>query len=212
MVGICRHPEMLWVLQLQGDRYVVKCYNESSGQLLSTQQISPVSSDPLPFQKPFVRPVPFYVDSKGRKYIANGTTLYLPFNEAYLFHNDGHWSSERGAIQSLSGVTFERDSRIVVTFESGVAVVWFNGLQFQFLWLEEDFTNPVAAFTRRGQLIIADRSNCVVFNADNNQLRFHARGDELPSQPIAVLPAPHLDQFALVTASGQARLFEVPRS
>lgn len=198
-VALCRLPGIVWVLRDQPECFVVEGFGEVSELLLHTQQINHLGNSAAG-----VWPAPFLVEPTGRKYIGDGEYLLMP-------HYDGGWTSDRGAIQSLAGMTFERVTRLAMTFESGGEVLWDDGRNTSSARLSDDYSHPVAAFTRRGHLVVADRATCEVFNADGRELRLRANGPEPDTRPLAVLPAPHLDQFALITTGGRVRLFEVPR-
>ena len=198
-VAICRTPGIVWVLRDEPECFIVEGYSETSDLLLHTQQINHSASD-----EPSVWPNPFFVDSSGRKYVGEGEKLLMP-------HFDGGWTSDRGAIQSLAGMTFERVTRLVLTFESGGEILWDDGSEIHSARLSDDYSHPVATFTRRGHLVVADRTTCEVFNVDGHNLRLRAQTPGTGSRPLAVLATPHLDQFVLLTADGQMRHFEVPR-
>ncbi len=199
-VAVCRQPGIVWVLRDEPGCFVAEGFGEVSELLLHTQQINHIASG-----EPRLWPIPFLVVPTGRKYIADGEALVMP-------HYDGGWTSDRGEIQSLAGMTSEQVTRLVLTFEAGGEVLWDDGHDITSSRLSDDYAHPVAGFTRRGHLVIADRATCEVFTADNRELRLCAQGPDPDSQPLAVLRAPHLDQFALLTANGQVRLFEAPRS
>ena len=198
-VGLFREPGKVWVLRETPGGFVIEVLTEPDGLLLHTEQVHHDSHEP---RQDGLHP--FFVDPAHRQFIADGSTLHMP-------HYEGGWTSDRGPIQSLAGMTFERVTRLVLTFSAGGEVLWDDGQEIRSSRLADDYTNPVATFTRRGHLVVADSSTCDVFNADRGELRFRARGPEMTARPVAVLPAPHLDQFAIVTADGQVRLFEIPR-
>ncbi len=198
-VGLFRQPGKVWVLRETPSGFVIEVLTEPGGLLLHTEQLHKALHEPWE-----VGLHPFYADPAQHLFIADGSTLHLS-------HYDGGWTSDRGRIQSLAGMTFERVTRLVLTLPAGGEVLWDDGREVRSSRLSDDYTNPVATFTRRGHLVVADSSTCDVFNADRGELRFRARGPELTSRPVAVLPAPHLDQFVLVTADGQVRLLEIPR-
>ncbi|MFM9966376.1 MAG: hypothetical protein ACKV2Q_34805 [Planctomycetaceae bacterium] len=198
-VGLCRQPGIVWVLRETPSCFVIECHSEPSGLLLHTQQMNFAAHEP---RNAGLHPL--FVDSSGRKFVADGSTLLMP-------HYDGGWASDRGPIQSLTGMTFERVTRLALTFVSGAEILWDDGHEVRSSRLSDDYSHPVATFTRRGHLVVADATTCDVFNVDRSELRFRARGPEKTARPIALLPAPHLDQFALITADGQVRLFQIPR-
>jgi hypothetical protein len=100
--------------------------------------------------------------------------------------------------------------RVAITFEVGGVLYWDRiGHAPKLEPFASDMQDPIAGFNRGGLLIAATRECSEVYSTRNGHLRLLVRGGALPSRPIAILAAPAVDQFGIVTERGDVLLFDV---
>ncbi len=75
--------------------------------------------------------------------------------------------------------------------------------------METDLQVSQLTINSGGYLVLAGETSCEVFATQNRQLRFEAAARYEYCEPIAVLPGPRTDQFAIVTSAGLIRFFEL---
>ena len=71
-------------------------------------------------------------------------------------------------------------------------------------------SRPVANFTAAGDLVAAGPEGCEVYATHDRPLKLRAGLDSLPARPLAVLPLPKPDQFALFLETGAIAVYQVP--
>ena len=75
-----------------------------------------------------------------------------------------------------------------------------------------DLVCPVTAFTAAGDLVAADGEGCEVYGTHEGSLKLKAALSGFREQPLAVLPLPKPDQFALFLENGELAVYQVPAS
>ena len=112
-------------------------------------------------------------------------------------------------IVSLAASAPNTRTRVAAGFTEGAIVWWddFEGRQ------TEDFADsmhrPLLGFNRGGLLVAVSTEGGEVYATQGRRLRLKAELPPTPSQPIAVLPGPRTDQFAVATAEGDVAVYHV---
>jgi hypothetical protein len=173
------------------------------GDLIATQAVAYPQQPPgsgLPFH---VVPVPL---------LARNDRIYLGLGETLLvYHRYAHCEVLEfpQSIVSLAASAPNTRTRVCVAFAQGATIWWedFEGRQ------TEDFAHqmrsPLLAFNRGGSLIASSAEGGEVYATQGRRLRLKAELPATPSPPIAVLPGPRTDQFAVATAEGEIAVYEV---
>ena len=113
-------------------------------------------------------------------------------------------------IRSLTCWGSRTQTRVAATFPHGCALVWHDSSGCSTEFFASGVSNPTVGFNRLGDLVVASAGAFQVYSTRNRRLTLVAESSRAYSEPIAVLPAPSFDQFALVSDSGQVKVFELP--
>jgi len=113
-------------------------------------------------------------------------------------------------ITSLVGSAPGTRTRVAATFPRGGTVVWDNFEHGHAEAFARDMPYPVACFNRGGYLIAAGEDRCEVYRTRSGRLQLHAEMTYDGSKPIAVLSAPRIDQFGIVSEAGEIAVYAIP--
>jgi hypothetical protein len=143
---------------------------------------------------------------------ARGGTVYLGLAHAMLVYGrigGPEVVNFDRPVVSLAGSAPNTRARIAVAFVQGGTVYWndFEGPRTQSF--SDDLSHPVVGFNRGGLLIAAGEEGGEVYATQDRRLKRKAELPAFRSKPIAVLPGPRTDQFAIGTADGEITVYEL---
>jgi hypothetical protein len=172
------------------------------GSPLRTQRVTAMPRDsitPEPLAKP-----PFAVRDDQAFVALKETLLQL--------HPSGR--SEKYELphpaRSLAVSNWYSVSRVIACLEKGAVLYWCSGSgKSQFFG--QDLAEPVGIFTLSGWIVLADEHQCQAFRSQGDRLHCMLSMPGEGSAPISILPAGQPDQFALLTADGWLRTYQLPR-
>ncbi|HKB37114.1 MAG TPA: hypothetical protein VKD72_11715, partial [Gemmataceae bacterium] len=189
-----------WLVEVRNDHWTLIGLG-SHGEPLTTRAVAPLEpAGPRP-----ALPVPIHARDE-RVHIGLGTRLVI----YSMATREPEIVDVGEVITSLSGSAPGTRARLAVTFEQGGILYWEN---FYHSGLGETFAsgmvNPVAGFTGGGDLVAAGESGCEVYSTQDRHVRLKAELIGLRARPLAVLPLPRPDQFALFFVDGELAVYQV---
>ncbi|MEK7467726.1 MAG: hypothetical protein AAB074_09965 [Planctomycetota bacterium] len=114
-------------------------------------------------------------------------------------------------ILALSAASLPDRSMIAAAFEAGGALV-FDGPDLSHVRrFAEDLAEPLLTFTRDGTLIAAGEKEARVFDTSEGRVYEKAVFPVLGGRPVAAVPGPKPNEFALVMPGGEVRVYRIPR-
>jgi hypothetical protein len=113
-----------------------------------------------------------------------------------------------GPIRSIAlSAPFTR-LKVAVALDNGGVIAWPRLRdRGEFTRFGEGMEKPVIGFSRGGNLVAATTSEFRVYSTDQEKLKLIATGQVQGGEPIAVLSAAALDEFAIVTRTGEVRVY-----
>jgi tetratricopeptide (TPR) repeat protein len=112
-------------------------------------------------------------------------------------------------VRELAGSQPHSRCRVAAALAQGGVLCWGRLDQRHFETFAHDMVKPTVCINRGGWLVAANESEIQVYSTHEEKLRFHARRPGPGAAPIAVMPAQHIDQFAICTAQGVVQLFAI---
>jgi hypothetical protein len=146
---------------------------------------------------------------------ARDETVFLGLGERLLIYRLGTDAPEEVAvgrgIVSVCGSAPGSRPRVALGFDEGGLLFWgdvyYRGLAQPFA---TGMAFPVLGFTAGGDLVAADGDGCEVYATQDRRLRLKGELHGGRRAPLAVLPLPQPDQFALFTPDGEVAVYQVP--
>ncbi|MBI4615945.1 MAG: tetratricopeptide repeat protein [Planctomycetes bacterium] len=180
-----------WVVR-EGRGELVLDSHQPGGEILTTCTL-PVIQEPRPvLLEPLFRPDGIC--------IAVGTRLYRNAGAPWA-HKLPQAPRTLAGFPSLSPC-------LAIGFQEGGMLVRFGrrGGRPRFDAFGQDLARPALAFIPGGALIAASAREGRVYDAGGTHVAVHATFEGSGSDPVAVLPAPRVGEFAVVAASGEVRI------
>lgn len=114
-----------------------------------------------------------------------------------------------GQILQLTSTLLHTRKGIVALLEHGAFMHCFG--TDQWIELDRDLPAPMAAFVPGGPLVLISGWHAVLLDVDARGVHKVTRMDLSGPQPVAVCPTAYTGEFAVLTATGQVSVYQVPR-
>ncbi len=198
-VGVGRSGSRLLVLRRTEDDRLALCEHGGGGRLHETREIAAgVGRPALPDEAGII------VESRGAVFVAFGRVLRIVLAGSTV-------DPLPDGVASIAASAGWSRPRVVASFEQGAELLdglrnWSPGPRFA-----EDLDEPLAAFTGGGAVVlVSGRAGRLYGLHESGRGVLRAEFDiGLAAPPIAVLPAPHAFEFAVMAADGEVRIFRV---
>jgi tetratricopeptide (TPR) repeat protein len=197
-----------WCLLTSNYDLVLKAYRPD-GTVTATHHVAmPIMAEPDEELAPGVTATiaeAHLLVQRDTVYIAAGNHLIAVHEGAtrsVLFH-------ER--LTGLTGCSEFVRPRIAVTHERGGAVFWGGLAASEMQTFGDDLAHPVAAFTANGILIAASRGSGAIFDTNDRRLKHVGNFEAPPNEPVAILPCPSINRFAILLSNGDVWVYEIRR-
>jgi hypothetical protein len=191
---------VIWLVEVRNGHWTLVGLGPNA-EPLTTRAIAPVTlAGPQP-----TLPIPIQARD-DRVHIGLGERLVI-----YSMEKEPEIVEVGEVITSLHGSAPGTRARLAATFRQGGILYWENfyhrGLAESFA---TDLADPVADFTGGGDLVAASVDGCEVYSTQDRRIKLKAELSGLRTRPLAVLPLPRPDQFALFGEDGELAVYQVP--
>ena len=169
----------------------------SSGAILSSKPLK-VATGELRI------PIPIYCD-RETTYLAIGSDLVA------LSPGDNMQTIEFDSpIKSIQGSARNTSSRIALSFDDGVQILWCDNRIVMGPKICLDMLQPQAIFTRSGRLVVAADDRCEVYNTVGQEAKFVGESTVEPCKRL--MGCQQADLVALLIESGKICVYRIPVS
>jgi len=173
------------------------------GEFISSQVIPQQEIPDDLYYVPNVVPLPI---------VACNDRIYLALcNQLLIFEKDKPVETieHPHVITNLAMSALNTRRRIVVSFATGGTLYWddFEGRHSSAF--ASNLEAPLACINRGGYLIAVSGRICVIYTTHDRRLRFVAEIITTAHEPIAVIPGPATNSFAIVSKKGAIDLYEI---
>jgi hypothetical protein len=194
-----------WILEPR-DRQMCLITIGLNGEQLSTELTSISYYDPYAWTAE--EPAQLFLGAlharSEKVYLGCGTTVHVL---------GGSKSCEevkfRRPVLSLVGSAPHTRTRVAAVFREGGEVFWDDFEDISSQPFADGMPEPIACFNRGGYLIAACEGGCEVYSTQDRQVRLVAETKLSGPRPLAVLRGPRTDQFGIVAAEGEIRVYEI---
>jgi tetratricopeptide (TPR) repeat protein len=193
-------PGITWLVEVRNEHWTLVGLGPDA-EPLTTRAIAPiVLAGPRP-----ALPIPIQA-REDRVHIGLGDRLLI-----YSMTTQKPDIVEIGeVITSLQGSAPGTRARLAATFRQG-GLVFFEdcsprGLAEPFA---TELADPVAGFMGSGDLVAASADGCAVYSTQDRCVTLKAEWSGRRAMPLAVLPLPRPDQFALFAEDGELTVYQV---
>lgn len=114
-------------------------------------------------------------------------------------------------VVALSASTVPDRAMVAAAFEAGGALVFDGPDLSNVRRFAEDLAEPILTFTRDGTLVAAGEKEGRVFDTADGKVYEKATFPVLGGRPVAAVPGPKPNEFALVMPGGEVRVYRIPR-
>jgi hypothetical protein len=203
-VAAVRTPQgITWVLDVRNDMLTLIGLGPND-EPLTTRLVAPVqgqAADP----GTWVMPWPLH---------AHGENVYVGFGDRLLiFKGEGEPEVVEVGRRVLRLGSSAPDTlrRIAMGCEEGGVLYWGDfSPRGPLETFAAGLSGPVVNFTAAGDLVAADQEGCEVYATGERSLKLKGELSGWRGQPLAVLPLPKPDQFALFLETGEVAVYQVP--
>ena len=195
-LGIAQGPNEQWiVVRFSDSNELLLEILSSSGELVTSKPLEVTSHD-------ITLPVPIYSDGVSI-FLGIGTNLLTlsPTGEIQTTEFDS-------PIRAIQGSARPTISRIALSFDIGVEVLWTDSGFSLGPKIGADMNDPKALFTRIGRLVVAAEDRCEIYNTVKGQVKFVSASKIEPCK--ALMRCKASDQIAMLTNSGKIRIYKIP--
>jgi tetratricopeptide (TPR) repeat protein len=191
-----------WLLVSQGDHFTLMAQG-TNGELIATYTVPYPERWHAQEEDLLSVPIPLH---------ARGDTVYVGLDDTMLvYHRFGDPEIVKfdRPIVSLAGSWPNTRTRIAVGLAQGGALYWedFEGSHRE--PFSSEITRPVVGLNRGGYLIAASTGRFEVYSTRDRRLELIAESRVFPYEPIAVLPGPRTDQFAIACSVPRILVYEL---
>lgn len=188
-----------WNLAIQRDLLLTSTYNREN-HLISSHSI-PLPRD-LELEEGAIQfPIPC-LERRNKLYIGVGPYLGIVDPQGAEFENFHR------RIRSMTASYPNTQIRIALAFDQGGTVIWDGFGSDTTFNFGEGLDNPCTAFQRNGNLIVAGSNALEIYQTQQRQLQLINDVTLNNTDPIAVLPGNHNQEFALLHQSGLLSIYQ----
>ena len=199
-VAVSRTTGVLWVVEWE-DRPVLKCLGPN-GTIRMTKPLFLARTS----NRANDMSSPIHLHARGNRiFVAFENRLVL-----YDLNGGGMRQFEYDhPIESISASDDGTRDRLAIAFRSGGLLSWFDKDTEKRETFGTSLENPVVTITRGGYLVAAGEFRIEVYSTAQGKLEFKFNNRQHSSVPVAILPAPQPNRFAIVTKTGDFTIYEI---
>jgi len=204
LLGMSREAHwMTWLLEDRDGELTLVALN-ARGHHVTTHcvPLPPETEDP---EQPMgVLPLPIHARSR-EVYVGLG-------NRLMVFGNRGLWAQTEyhRQITSVQGSGQNVRPRIAVGLTRGGRIYWDDLDSPRSEAFAPETNDPLVCINRGGLLVAVGAQRGEVYRTQDGRLKPEAAIAGIHARPIACLPAPAANQFALLTPDGEITTYEIP--